>query len=44
VLTFIIPFEYLLGFGFFGDNDFLNQGGVVEEYTGSATLIYNLIE
>ncbi len=44
VLTFIIPFEYLLGFGFFGDNDFLNQGGVVEEYTGSATLVYNLIE
>ena len=44
VLTFTIPFEYLLGFDFFGENDFLDQNGVIQEYTGSATLIYNLIE
>lgn len=43
-LTFVIPFQYLFGFGFFGENDYLDENGMIQEYVGNATLTYQLVE
>ena len=44
LLTFKIPLASLFERAFFEDHQFMNTDGFVEQYTGSATFIYELVD
>jgi hypothetical protein len=44
IIEFDIPFEYIIGFGFFGGNQYISQNNGVQSYTGGVIAIYEIIE